>query len=304
MTALKPMSVDELSTLVREAAGAHSATSFRIRGAGTWMDTGAAVAGAADLDLGAFSGVRAYAADDLTISVGASTTLAELDRVTRANGQWCPLLAWGADTGTVGATVATATTGPFADSLGRPRDLVLGLECVDGRGRVVRAGGRVVKNVAGFDLTRLMTGAWGTLGVITELHLRLRARPAVDETFALAGEALALDDAVRALARGPFAPLGLQPVSPSLTSPIGASADARWLVRLGGNRAFVTAARAEYARLGAITPLDESAWDLLRSHEAPAVRTARWRWDPLSSRIKSLFDPHDLLNRGLLGAPQ
>ena len=310
MTALSPRSTAELSALVRDAGAARPgvsatpATSFRIRGAGTWMDAGRRAEGATDLDLGALSGVRTYAADDLTITVGAATPLSEVDRVTRAHGQWCPLLAWGDDSGTVGATIATATTGPFADALGRPRDLVLGLECVDGRGRVVRAGGRVVKNVAGFDLTRLLTGSWGTLGVITELHLRLRARPAVDETFVLSDGTATLDDDVRTLARGAYAPLGLQPIAPSVISVLGARADARWLVRLGGNGAFVTAARAAYASLGRLEPLDQSAWDLVRVHAAPSFQSTRWRCNALSRRIKALFDPFDLLNRGLLGAPE
>lgn len=308
MTTLRPTTVQELADLVREAAhtaspgGASRLRSFRIQGAGTWMDAGRAAEGAARLELGAFAGVRAYEPNDLTITVGATTTLAELDAVTRAHGQWCPLLPWGDDAGTVGATIATATSGPFADSQGRPRDLVLGLECVDGRGRVVRAGGRVVKNVAGFDLTRLMTGAWGTLGVITELHLRLRARPAVDESFRLCGGA-ELDEPLRALARGVYAPLGVARVGADAGADVGADApgDARWLVRLGGNSAFVAASRAAYAQVGRVESCGSEAWDVVRARSAPADRTATWRWNTLSRRIKTLFDPSDLLNRGLLG---
>lgn len=308
MSTLRPGDVSELAGLVRDAARgtargpAARATPLRIRGAGTWMDTGTA-GEASTLDLGAFGGVRTYAPDDLTITVGAATTLAELDAATRPNGQWCPLLPWGGDAGTVGATVATATTGPFAGALGRPRDLVLGLECVDGRGRLVRAGGRVVKNVAGFDLTRLMTGAWGTLGVITELHLRLRARPPADETFALSGDAAGLDAAVRALARGAYSPLAIERVTPGLARTIGAAADARWLVRIGGNTAYVAAARSAYSRLARLEPLAPTVWDLVRARNAGTARPTAWRWDALSRRIKALFDPADILNRGLLGDP-
>src|SRR5919199_245968 len=85
-----------------------------------------------------------------------------------------------------GARWRTASYGPLATAFGTPRDAVLGAEFVTGTGAVVRGGGRVVKNVAGFDLVRLVIGAWGTLGVLTEITVRLRARPEIDETVAVA----------------------------------------------------------------------------------------------------------------------
>lgn len=285
-TVHRPRDVDEVAAVVRSSAA--DATALRIRGGGTWMDVGLPVRADVMLDLGALGGIDRYTPDDLTISVGAALTLAELDAVTRARNQWCPLLPWGGDAGTVGATIATATSGPCAATLGRPRDLVIGLDCVDGLGRVIRAGGRVVKNVAGFDLTRLMTGQWGTLGVITALHLRLRARPAVDETFAVSCEPRS-DEAIRAFARGAHAPIACM------------YADARWLVRLGGNRASVDAALADLSRIGDVAQVDEEVWNTVRRDFAPPPRANVWRWDALSQRLKKRFDPAQILNRGLLG---
>jgi len=302
VTTVRPRTVEEIAELLRETAAAPSGSNaqygYRIRSAGTWSDAGSADPRATPLELGALTGVSEYAPADLTISVGAATTLAELDTVTRANGQWCPLLPWGEDRSTVGATIATATSGPFAASLGRPRDLVLGLECVDGRGRIIRAGGRVVKNVAGFDLTRLMTGAWGTLGVITAVHLRLRSRPPVDETWALQSADVA---AVDAFTRGPATPLACTALTPRLANAIGAGVGARWLVRIGGNARFTAAARSALHALGSCEPLPDSAWTALRSAHSPAPRANAWNWDALSRRIKATFDPSDLLNPGLLG---
>ena len=94
----------------------------------------------------------------------------------RAHDQWLALDPAG--DGTIGATVATCSYGPGATLFGTPRDAVLGMTVVLGTGEIVRPGGRVVKNVAGFDLTRLMVGAWGWLGVITEITLRVRPRVA------------------------------------------------------------------------------------------------------------------------------
>ena len=201
---LAPANAREVSEMVAEAN--ERGTPLRPMGAGSWLDAGHAVHDARALSLSAIRGVVSYTPDDLTMTVEAGTTLRELDEATLRHGQWCPLLPWGYDDGTVGATVATATSGPFAATLGRPRDLVLGMEAVDGTGRTIAAGGRVVKNVAGFDLTRAFTGSWGTLAVITRLHLRLRARPTVDETWAV----VAGSDAFSGITQGPLAPLAVR----------------------------------------------------------------------------------------------
>lgn len=291
--ALRPHSTDELAAIVRE-----SADGIRVRGAGTWMHVGHPVVAPHELHLDEFAGVHTYTPGDLTISVGAGTTLAALDTATREHGQWCPLESWGDDASTVGAVLATATTGPFAESLGRPRDFVLGVECVDGRGRIIRAGGRVVKNVAGFDLTRLMTGAWGTLGVITEVHLRLRARPAVDRSYYISGVNAA---AMRHFARGAHAPLAALALSEPVARALGHSAPGGYLVRLGGNTTAVASAERELASLGACSGVDVSAWQIVRREMAPRARTEAWTWTPLARRVKSLFDPRNVLNPGLLG---
>lgn len=293
-----PASTADVVSLVREAADARRG--LRIAGAMTWLDAGHPARVESCVSLRGLAGITSYKPEDLTLSCGAGTTLAELDAATRAHGQWCPLLPWGSDEGTVGATIATATTGPFAASFGRPRNLVLGLECVDGMGRVINAGGRVVKNVAGFDLTRLMTGAWGTLGVITQVHLRLRARPVVDETWSITvprADAAPMD----AFVAGPLAPLAClrmhedkQACRPHETC---------LLVRIGGNRAFVDAARSALMQCGPTVERDETFWSAVRMSHAPAAATAEWRWDALSLRLRERFDPMHVLNPGVLGEP-
>ena len=286
-----------LAALVRDAAAA--GTTLRIRGAGTWMDAGHPVRADATVDVRSLAGITAYAPDDLTLSCGAGTTLTELDAVTRAHGQWCPLLPWGDDTGTVGATIATATAGPFAERLGLPRQLVLGVRAVDGRGRVIDAGGRVVKNVAGFDLTRALTGSWGTLAVLTHLHLRLRARPAVDETWFVAGASPA---AIHTFQRGPDAPLAAWPIGAAEAPALGLSAPG-WLLRIGGNAPAVTAARTAIRALGSAEAVDPARWDAVGGHGGPPARATAWRWDPLAVALKQRFDPARILNPGLLGDP-
>ncbi len=165
---------DVIAAAIRDAITNH--VTLRIVGCGTWLDAGAPVTADAYLTLKEDSGIIAYVPDDLTVTARAGTTLRELAETLGANDQWIALDPEGDDDATLGATVATCSYGPAAALFGTPRDQVLGMTVVLGTGDVIHAGGRVVKNVAGFDLTRLMIGAWGTLGVITEITFRVRSR--------------------------------------------------------------------------------------------------------------------------------
>src|SRR5215207_1849086 len=160
-------------------------TPLRLAGRGTWLDAGRPVHATDTLSTRELSGITEYVPGDLTLTARAGTTLAEIRETTKANGQWLALDPPGSDEGTLGATIATGSAGALRTFFGAPRDLALGVEFVTGAAVVARGGGRVVKNVAGFDLTRLLTGSWGTLGVITEVTVRLHARPEADESMAV-----------------------------------------------------------------------------------------------------------------------
>lgn len=272
----RPASLDALAALFTDAAAQQRA--LRLVGRGTWLAGGAPVSPNAEaVHLDAFSGIVEYEPGDLTITVGAATTIAELDAVTAANNQWCPLAPWGGDAGSVGATIATATAGPFAHALGLPRDLVLGLECVDGTGKVLRPGGKVVKNVAGFDLVRLLTGSWGSLGAITRVSLRLRARPAVDETWAVTTDENDPDfvSKLSALCLGSTAPVACEWINARMAAHLGLAAQPHVLVRLCGSRGFVDAARVVVCALGNATEQSKELWTRLRTADAGAESTHR-----------------------------
>lgn len=288
----RPQTTAEVAEQVRDAHDRHAR--LRIAGRSTWPARSSAVAPDAQLlELSALSGIVEYVPGDLTLTARTGTTIAEIEAATLAHAQWCPLLPWGGDDGTLGATFATATHGPCSESLGAARDLAIGLEFVDGTGAVIRAGGRVVKNVAGFDLTRLMVGAWGTLGVITEVSVRLRARPAVDETWSVSVDDT---DAARAglleFCRGPLSPM---------TSELF---EGRTYIRLGGNAALVAAARAEVSRrFGRAEPCDSAVWKKIRERDPrPRSKLANSAIaGPLSQRVKKQFDPRHILNPGIMG---
>ncbi len=135
------------------------------------------------VSLRAFQGVKDYEPADLTLRAGAGATLDSVEQTVAVHGQMLPLDPPGAGEVTIGGVVAMGTAGPLVTGFGRPRDQVLGLEMVDGRGRHLALGGRVVKNVAGFDLVRLMTGSRGAFGLILGASLRLFPRPVVDRTL-------------------------------------------------------------------------------------------------------------------------
>jgi len=119
-----------------------------------------------------------YDPPNQVITVGSGMSLAALQEHLKANNQWLPLRPpFFGPSSTVGGLVALAACGPERMAYGAPRDLLLGLRYIDGRGRQVTAGGRVVKNVAGYDMTRLITGSAGTLGFISEATLRVSTMP-------------------------------------------------------------------------------------------------------------------------------
>ncbi len=148
------------------------------RGAGTKQDWGAAPEKVGlVLDLSKLAGVVEHVSGDLVVTVKAGTTLGELSRTLSDAGQRLPLdeVVPGS---TAGGVVATGASGPLRYGHGSVRDLLLGLTVVRADGTVARAGSKVVKNVAGYDLPKLFTGSYGTLGIMTELTFKLRPLPA------------------------------------------------------------------------------------------------------------------------------
>lgn len=276
-----------VQALVRERAAAGEP--LRIAGAGGWLDAGRPVADALPLSLAGDDTVVEYTAGDLTLTARAGATLGDIARVTRNERQWLALDPFGAPTGTLGATFATASAGPLAHAFGTPRDAVLGLEVVTGAGEIVRTGGRVVKNVAGFDLTRLFTGAWGTLAVITEVTVRLRARPDRDETVALLLPigAPALEAWLARLRALPLAALALELVNGALARALSLGGQSLLLARLGGNDDAVRAQRQTLAAFGDMCDAPNDVWSTLATIEPPAGAVARVSAPP--SRLHALW---------------
>ncbi len=182
----RPASVEEVQRLVKHAASQR--VPVVAWGSGSRQDWGPpqeAAQPSCVIDLRRLNQPQAVHADDLTASVGAGMLLADLDALLAAEGLCWPVERLEGSTATVGGTVATAAAGPSRRAIGPPARWVLGAEAVTAQGEIVHAGGRTVKNVAGYDLTRLLVGSWGTLGLLTAVTLRLVARPAVTRSLLL-----------------------------------------------------------------------------------------------------------------------
>ena len=173
--------IAELSDRIRAAAT--DKTPLRISGGATKDFYGLQLQGEL-LSTRALNGIVSYEPSELVVTVRAGTPLAELEAVLAAQGQCLafepPHYSAG---GTVGGMVAAGLSGPSRASVGAVRDFVLGLEMINGQGEVLRYGGQVMKNVAGYDVSRLMAGSWGTLGLITEVSLKVLPRPTAEATL-------------------------------------------------------------------------------------------------------------------------
>ncbi len=252
-----PPELAELRERIRAARA--SGTPLRLRGGGTKDFYGSALAGEV-LDTRGYSGVVSYEPTELVITARCGTPLGELRGVLAEKGQMLPFEppAFGA-AATIGGAIAAGLSGPRRMAAGAARDFVLGAALLDGRGDWLEFGGRVMKNVAGYDVARVTCGSLGTLGVIAEVSLKVLPLPAAETTVLIAAdeaEALALTSGWAA-----------RPLPVSATS----WSDGELRVRISGAVAAVAeAARGFAADHGAVTIESDEAlrhWEQIREQQ-------------------------------------
>ena len=256
--------LEKLSEAVREAG--RSKRALRLRGGGTKDFYGQALEGEVH-DTRGYNGIVAYEPSELVITARCGTTLADIETEMSGHGQ---LLAFEpphfGDGATLGGTVAAGLSGPRRQAAGALRDFVLGVKVMDGRGEVLAFGGQVMKNVAGYDVSRLMAGSLGTLGIILEVSLKALPRPAAEATLRLE---LPEDKAIEQLNRWGGKPM-----------PISASA---WTggelgVRLSGAAAAVVAAQKKIGGELVDREQGERFWAGIREQTDPFFRNDAPLW--------------------------
>ena len=194
---LKPRDAGEVEEAIRWAIAGGKA--LEIVGRGTKRAIGRAAQWDATLDLSGLSGVILCEPAELVLSAGAGTPLAEIEALAAESGQqlafepmdYGPLLGEARGIGTIGGALAANLSGPRRIKAGAARDHFLGVRAVSGRGETFKSGGRVVKNVTGYDLCKLLAGSWGTLAAMTEVTIKTLPRAETEDTVLV----LNLDDA-------------------------------------------------------------------------------------------------------------
>ena len=253
---VKPHSAEEAAGLIREAA----ASGRKLR-----------------LSAERMTSVSEYEPADLVISVQAGATLGDIARATGPYNQFLALDPAVDATTSIGSIVATNAAGPLRFAHGTPRDQVLGLEVVTGDGRVLEFGGKVVKNVAGYDIVRLLIGSRGKLGFITRVNIRLKPAPALDRTAVVEVDSYgAAVDVVDAVHDARLDPVALEIVStPSW----------RIFARFHGNALAVADGLNRMSSLGRTTVFDGGeAWNALTRAEAAAPVNVRLANKPSAMR--------------------
>ncbi len=207
MTTFLPFTAADVATAVEWAIS--EAARVEIVGHGSKRGIGRPSQCEHAIDLSAMSGVTLYEPEELVLSAKAGTPVADIERLLAQNGQElafepmdCSRLfnhdTRGGKGGTIGGAIAANLSGPRRLKAGAARDHILGVSVVSGRGETFKSGGRVVKNVTGYDLSKLMTGSWGTLGVLTDVTIKVLPAAETETTLAIRG--LTDEDATAAMA--------------------------------------------------------------------------------------------------------
>jgi glycolate oxidase FAD binding subunit len=270
-------------------------TFIAIEGGGTKRAIGRIMQAPRTLSMRSMTGVTLYEPAELVIAARAGTPVAEIETILAERGQMLPFepvdmrpLMHAEGEPTLGGMVASHFSGPRRIMAGALRDSLIGVRLVNGRGESVMSGGRVVKNVTGLDLARLMAGSWGTLGVMTEITLKVLPRPETSLSLALIG----LDDgkAVQAMALALGSPYE---VSGAAHLPVGIDRVATTLLRLEG---FENSVRIRAGKLKDLLQSFGRA-DVIEQTTSQAlwqqVRDARWLAEPRNEAIWRVSVPAD-----------
>lgn len=269
MTQLHPQSAEDVRDAVAEAIG--DDRRIEVRGGGSKAAIGAP-RDAAVLHTGAIAGVVDYDPAELVLTVRPGTPLAEIEALVAGEGQMLafepfdhgPILGSATGRATIGGVVAAGVAGSRRVTAGGARDHLLGFTAVSGRGEIFVAGGKVVKNVTGYDLPKLMAGSWGRIGVMTEMTIKVLPRPRLTATLVAEGLDCARAHAAMSRALGSHAEVS---AAAHLPAGVGRDGPALTLFRLAGFEPSVAARRALLPDLlrdhGTLHPVDPAEADAL-----------------------------------------
>ncbi len=235
-----PTSTEEIAELMRLASREH--WSVLPTGGATWLAAKTKSQANLIINIRHLDQIVEHEPSDLIAIAQAGVTLADFNAKLRENGQWLPLDPPDDGRATIGGVVATGIGGPHQFGYGRPRGSVIGMKVVLANGNVVRVGGRVVKNVAGYDLCKLFTGSRGSLGIITEVNFKLRPRPEREATVVTSAKIVDLISSARTILDARIFPVAAEILSPVFADRLGITRSGFpvLLMRFAGNEKGVS----------------------------------------------------------------
>jgi glycolate oxidase subunit GlcD len=293
-----PTSTEQISEILKLAFREH----WRVlpTGGATWLDPQTNSSAHVIVNTGLLDQIVEHEPADLIAIAQAGVKLRDFNAKLEENGQWLPLDPPDDGQATIGGVVATGLGGPQQLGYGRPRGTVIGMRVVLADGTVINPGGRVVKNVAGYDLCKLFTGSFGTLGIITQVNFKLRPRPEREATIITRGQLPDLTSNARTILDARLFPVAAEIVSPAFAERLGIAARQTspvLLIRFAGNEKGVSY-QVEHA-LGKLQNAESMSDDckLWRDLATVTLDESIWRIGALDGRAQLTAEPTELMRR-------
>jgi glycolate oxidase FAD binding subunit len=258
-----------------------------VAGNSSKLDWGGIVSGArAIVSTQKLDRLIAHAVGDLTITVEAGMKFSRLQEILATAGQFLPLDPAYPDRATIGGIIATADTGSLRHRYGGVRDLLLGISFVRADGKIAKAGGRVVKNVAGYDMMKLFTGSYGTLGILTEVTLRVYPFPSDSGTVILTGAVEALEQAAKSLLASTLTPIAVDVVSTAFSRQLELSNTPSLVVKFATISASIAEQSAQLLDIAKGLGLKGGSWQGVQAEQLwNGIQTGIWGHTPIGCKL-------------------
>jgi glycolate oxidase FAD binding subunit len=296
-----PIDVAALAELVTIAN--QSKSPLIVAGNSSKLDWGGVVRGARSIvSTQKLDRLIAHAVGDLTITVEAGMKFAKLQEILATAGQFLPLDPAYPNISTIGGIIATADTGSLRQRYGGVRDLLLGISLIRADGKIAKAGGRVVKNVAGYDMMKLFTGSYGTLGILTEVTLRVYPLPANSGTVILTGAVDGLRNAAKILLASTLTPIVVDVLSTAFSQQLEISNTPSLVVKFATIPASITQQSEHLLAIGKGLGLKGGIWQGTQEQQLwSGIQTGIWGDAPIGCKLgvrsTAAVDTIELLDR-------
>jgi glycolate oxidase FAD binding subunit len=280
-----PKNVEELAELVTIAN--RERHSIAIAGNSTKLDWGGIVTGAKSIvSTQKLDRLIDHAVGDLTVTIEAGIKFARLQEILAAAGQFLPLDPAYPERATIGGIIATADAGSLRHRYGGVRDLLLGISFVRADGKIAKAGGRVVKNVAGYDMMKLFTGSYGTLGILTEVTFRVYPLPTDFGTVILTGAVEKLAQAAKTLLASTLTPIAADVVSTALSQALEISNTPSLVVKFATIPESIAQQSAQLLEIGKSLGLKGGSWQGTQAEDLwSGIQTGIWGTTPIGCKL-------------------